>query len=664
MWLEEKKESDEKEHFLSSPAPFASARRRLFFNIIKKFFFAVFILVILIIVVGGILSLVYYNNFKTIYAEALSGKNRLEIAQNFLLDKNFAAAANEFQISQNNFLEAKNELSKLNLLKIIPIIKDQAAAFDNLLTVGIDLTDGLTKLALLGKDISATIDIKNSNFDELSSSDKKELLKRISESEPIFIQVKDDIDRANVAIEAIPRIGLLSLIKNSVDPLRDQLPQAKAVIDKVLPMVRVLPRLAGYPNEQTYLFLLENNAELRPTGGFIGTYGILKLNEGEISYFKTDNIYNIDLPAEKYLKVEAPWQLQKYLKVKYWFLRDSNWSPDFATSAENALKFYKDERGVEKNINGVIAITPEVIVDLLNLTGPIQVEDLTFTSDNFFDVLEQRVEFGYYKLGIPASQRKEIIGQLADEIKAKLFSMPLRDWSKIIDVADRALKEKQALVYMKDSDLEDLILARNWGGVIRPTGGDYLMIVDANLAALKTDSVVEKKITYQIREEGKDLVATASINYYNKGSFTSTTTRLRTYTRFYVTLGSELVKGEGMLENDKLADPAGKPGQVEVGEEAGKTYFGGFISIEPGERRTLSFKYKLPQSIQNQIAGGNYSLIVEKQAGTLGHGLTLDLQFDKNIKSASLAEETKEWGDNFYRLSTDLRVDRDVNIGF
>jgi hypothetical protein len=91
--------------------------------------------------------------------------------------------------------------------------------------------------------------------------------------------------------------------------------------------------------------------------------------------------------------------------------------------------------------------------------------------------------------------------------------------------------------------------------------------------------------------------------------------------------------------------------------------FGGFISVEPGETRTLAVEYRLPGAVARSIQNGQYVLDVRKQLGTLAHGLTLDLDFGKNVTRATPPEDSKDWGDGRYRLSTDLRLDREFSIG-
>ncbi len=85
--------------------------------------------------------------------------------------------------------------------------------------------------------------------------------------------------------------------------------------------------------------------------------------------------------------------------------------------------------------------------------------------------------------------------------------------------------------------------------------------------------------------QGDDLIGKTEITYQNNADFTWKSTRLRTYTRVYVPLGSELISSAGAMENDKIKDPQLQAGQVEAATEFGKTFFGAFISIEPHETR-------------------------------------------------------------------------------
>jgi hypothetical protein len=132
----------------------------------------------------------------------------------------------------------------------------------------------------------------------------------------------------------------------------------------------------------------------------------------------------------------------------------------------------------------------------------------------------------------------------------------------------------------------------------------------------------------------------------------------------YVPSGSTFQGVTGAMYDDKLKDPARRPGTADVADELGRRYFGAFISIEPGETRTLEFRFRLAPKVAEAIAAGEYRLTVAKQPGTLANGLTVDLDFGKKLLSAEPAEKPEKFGDSRYQQTTDLLIDRDFSVRF
>lgn len=642
-------------------------------------------LVIVFIITSLILGLIYYRNIKQAYSLSFSAKDNLESAVHKIINREFKEAANLIQDSNAKLTESKRLLDQIILVRYFPYASTQMKAVDNLLIAGIKLTDSGQKVVLLIEDITAPLHNESITYLSLTSAQKRDILDKIVASESLLTEVKGEIDDASLAIDQIPDSGLIGPLRQGIVPVKEYMPKLKSLIDHTLPMLRVIPKVVGFDQAKSYLFLLQNNSELRPTGGFIGTYGILKLQDGEIKEFQTDNVYNLDRAPQTILQEPSPAPIAKYLEQKNWSLRDINWSPDFPTTAEKALYMYIKENEIwqelkesgtkvigeegvvvsdiipYQEVDGVIAVTPEIIKGMLKLTGPITVQGIMFTDENLVDELEFRVGREYRELGIPISQRKAVIKELADEIKLRLMSLPIQRVPDILQIAFTALDQKQVLLYVRDKDLEKLVLDRGWGGEVKNPDSDYVFVVDTNLASLKTDQYVDRTINYSLAWQGSELIGNVAITYKNNADFTWKSTRLRSYTRVYVPLGSELVSSSGAMENDKLKDPAKRAGQVDVAQELNKTYFGAFISIEPHETGVLSFSYKLPQGIKEQIKNNNYNLLVQKQPGVIPH-LTLNLKFDKNIKSANPPEQESEWFNTSYSYATALNQDKQFSI--
>ncbi|OGM00017.1 hypothetical protein A2501_03645 [Candidatus Uhrbacteria bacterium RIFOXYC12_FULL_57_11] len=437
----------------------------------------------------------------------------------------------------------------------------------------------------------------------------------------------------------------------------------------------LLPEFAGLGQERTHLLLFLNNTELRPGGGFIGTFGILKTKDGDIVKLETRDSYAFDSRVDPVISGPIPSPLARYNAATAWYFRDANWSPDFSESAQSAIRLYGLETKVlspearvdlgisEETFDGVIGLTPTFLSSVMGITGPITIGGQTFTADNVTDKIEYQVEVGYEGQGIPEAQRKEVIADLVNAIKSYVFSLPLSEWSRLIDVVDSGISEKQLVLMSVDTSTQDMIGRVGWGGTVVPGNGDAQMLVDASMASLKTDPKVSRAIRYEIfQNTSGQYVGRTTVRYTHTGSFDWKTTRYRTYARLYVPEGSELIRVEGSMLDDKLHNPTGAAAFVDVTNELGMTSFGTFISIEPGESRTLIFEFALADSVVEDIQNGSYDLRYLKQIGTQNHELTLDLDFDKNVTDASIPEDSGEWGDDTYRLNTKLDQDLEFTV--
>ncbi|MEK7139585.1 MAG: DUF4012 domain-containing protein [Patescibacteria group bacterium] len=411
-------------------------------------------------------------------------------------------------------------------------------------------------------------------------------------------------------------------------------------------LVTLWPKLSGLDQPKTYLVVMQNNDELRPSGGFIGVYGLLTVQRGQIISWTTADSYSLDRPAEEYLRVDPPAAIREYL-TKYWWFRDANWSPDWPTSAEQLLWFYRQERGAGRP-TGVIAFDPTVIERLLDITGPLTAEDGTkYTAENFSDALQYEVEQGYIERGVAKVDRKDIINDLGQSLVTKIKTLSIPQLFTAMNTLEQALTEKHLLLYDTDPTLQAEYAQRGWAGAIRSTlaNSDYLMVVDANMAALKTDRVVDKTIRYQVQtNDAGQAIALVTIHYRHTATkHDYRTSRLRTYTRVYAPAGSALRGVWGAKGNDR-GDAPSQPLPPDVSEEAGKAVFGVFTTVEVNQEQTLIFEYQLPASVAQAAANGGYRLLVQKQAGTIGHPLTVKVRLPGSTID----------------VETDLRLDRQL----
>ncbi len=436
--------------------------------------------------------------------------------------------------------------------------------------------------------------------------------------------------------------------------------------------VNLVERALGLARPRTYLVLFLNNTELRPGGGFIGAYAVVKMDRAIPSIIKVEGTELLDNYAPQDFPSEPPLPLKKYLKIARWNFRDSNWSPDFSISSAKALELYRKEKGVEADqIDAVLGFTPTMLEEILKIGGPITLSGQEFTSSNFTEKLEYEVEYGYAKQGLGFNERKKTLVDLTHALSERLRLDVFKHWSDYSKLLSRMLREKQLVAYSTHADEQAIIEAKDWGGTSLKSAGDYLQWVDANLGALKTDASLERELAYSfVPSSSSTYEATVVMRYSHRGKFDWRTSRYRDYARVFVPVGSKLLRVTGAMETDRSA----KPGQADQGEENGRAWFGAFISIEPGSVGELSFRYELPaptvEKIKSRrerdpaVAGQNsYNLLVQKQIGAVAPRLTLRLDFGKPLVAAHPGESASQlWGDQVYDYQTDLRVDREFIV--
>ena len=360
---------------------------------------------------------------------------------------------------------------------------------------------------------------------------------------------------------------------------------------------------------RTFLVLLQNNMELRPGGGFLGQYAILEIKNGEvISTFVEDA--NL-LDQRIYAKIPAPYPFKRMMQIKKWKFRDSNFSPDFPTNAEKAEYFYGLARG-KKDFDGVIAVNADVLNHILELIGPIQVPGYaaTFTSQNASTKLEDIVERRYLaNPNLDDRNRKLILKKMASVIIEKLSS--LQNIPRLAKFTQEELRNKDIMLYFEDSNIQSSVQSVHWGGsVSQDWGKDYLMLVDANMGALKSDYYIRRSIDYEVDFTQEKPIATVKYLYRHTATHGDWhTSDYHSYIRLYVP------KGSNLIERKMVSYPL-------INEDFGKTYFGFIVHVLINRETEALIKYELP----DYITPDNYQLLIQKQSGIGNIPVTIRLK--------------------------------------
>lgn len=610
---------------------------------------------------------------------ARSALQEIEVAQAAVERLDFDTGRTHILQARRDLVFADQGMFVLNLIKPIPYIGNQVRAVDSVLNIAQEGIDVMLFALTIGDDIlSAAQDLRsileeqgNFSFYDLPTETRTRILNAVATSTNNLQTMRV---RASLALDELDKIdgyNVAPQILEMIEPLEELLPSLERSIDFLIPLTSIVREVAGVEQDRQWLILFLNNNEIRPGGGFIGMYGLMLTRDGELVSLEVQDVLRADALVQDNpsYNVEPPRPIRDYMGVDTWYFRDANWSPDFKESADTAVQLLRQQSSFAgqpvPEIHGVIGITPDVVEDLLAYLGPINLEGFTFTSENVRQLLQEETQFAAVDRGLTIDQRKDLIATLTDEVVDRLLALPVASIPDVIDILMDSFEDKQMAVRSYAEDAQVAIEDAEWGGVVEaPEWGDSLLIADANMAALKTDIVVDRAVTYTITPQAGRLRARVEITYIHKGRFDQLTSRYRTFTRIFVPKGAELIRVDGSLRDDRLNNPNEEPGYILTEELPDFTSFGTFTSVEPGRTQSLSFEYFLPDRIAEEIADRRYNLNFFKQMGSKNHSLTLDLDFDKNVRTALPAEPRRNRGNDRYEWEGALDGDLLFEVRF
>lgn len=391
----------------------------------------------------------------------------------------------------------------------------------------------------------------------------------------------------------------------------------------------------GRGEPRTLLLVGQNPEEIRATGGFLGVAAELTIEEGELvnlEYIDSTQVDKADFSANPV----SPEPIYRYLWISRLLFRDSNWNPHFPSSAARIADMYA--RGLDVQVDGVIATTEDLALDLVEALGGVRVPEVPRVLDR--ETAERYVEgeIRYPCRPEHVVQRgkrcfdQDLFTVLLDRL---MHPMERERLEPVLDVLFDALDTKDLMIHVFDQDAASILWSQDWNGPLEQVDHDYLMAVDTSLPG-HARSIVQRTTQYEVSlDPGGSSEATLRLTYTHKGTKpdphctqgeTSRTGCFWNYLRVYIPVGvSDLhVPPIPAPESSLLLiwgyEPVDTLSVISSPRE-GLTSFteiGGYILVEPGHSVTLVAQYDLPPSVIRNLGGGRYEyrLLVQKQPGT------------------------------------------------
>ena len=422
-----------------------------------------------------------------------------------------------------------------------------------------------------------------------------------------------------------------------------------------------LPAILGWNEPRRYLILTQDPAEVRPTGGFIGSYGIIVFDRGSIADYSFHDVTQLDLPWD-YPRIEPPQELADYLlgATQPWQFADANWSPDFPTSAADALRLYENESG-DGSFDGVIGITTYSIDEILKVTGPLEVPDYGVTIASGETTLKT---LQLTRTAAPGEDRKAFLAAFADVLIPTLASLRSDAWADLLGIAGTLRDGRHILTWFRDPAEQALAARAGIDGAVRSDPGDYIFPVDSNVSpASKLNAWTSRTLDIDVQiDEFGNARNSLEVTWSNEVETAAGATYremqnvggriLGMYFRLLVPVRSRVQSVTG-----GTLTPVTLP--AAVAEEAGRAVIGAYVKVPPGST-SLRYQWTSPYAADVESDRGNYRLAIQAQPGMIPGPLRLTIHVPDGTRITAASPELSVSGTTATLTAT---FDRDLVVG-
>ncbi|MFH0952045.1 MAG: DUF4012 domain-containing protein [Patescibacteria group bacterium] len=595
----------------------------------------------------------------------------LQSAQGAVDQFSLGQATAEFHKAEASFAQAENELAQLpgwlmSIIKLIPGPGQTVASGEHLIKAGRYISQAGESLTRVMQQFSTEQTAITDNTESI------ELMPLISALEGDLSQA---IEAAQLASDELLKVKVDHIpaeYRGQIAVVKDKLPAVTDELNSISSVVELLSSVLGTTKAQEYLLVFQNNNELRATGGFIGSLAQVAVKRGKLTVVEVPGrgAYEINDDFDKRLIPPKPLQLIN----DQWQIQDANWWPDWPSSAEKIIWFYEEARGFP--LQGIISLTPDIIIELLDITGPVDMTEKYGTevnSDNFL-TLTQDIDYAKQE-----NRPKAIIADLMPEVISRLLTIEPAKLIDTLGVINRALAKKNMLFYFSDDSKQAIAERLGWSGEVRDNPFDYLSVIHTNIGGGKTDLVVKTEIEHnaEIQSDGS-IIDTVTIVKRHNGDINDPLTKIKNmdYLRIMVPAGSQLLDAYGFEIIDRSlllsplpeavedADLARLESDVIVHESSGtriydqfdKTVFANWLGVAVGQTALATITYKLPQKISQDQS---YRVLFQKQSGTAGDEITSHLTWPANYSVSTYApDQAVEVLSDSLRFKSVLDVDK------
>jgi len=488
-----------------------------------------------------------------------------------------------------NIERVESNLNRIYWLFKITNQKDTYKNLDQIVQgtkyVGEGTQDLITSLRPLGeylKDFEPSI---STNEDTTNIKEYSEYLRAIDENRYVLREGIYKISLAQNLITSVDTKNIPQIITDFLLEYKDLVTQINNTVKPLEKVAQFLPDVLGVDRRQRYLVILQDNGEIRSTGGWISSYAVIAIEAGQIREMFVDDIYSAQATLALQGKVyNSPNSLVRALKDTRYSFPLVNWNPNLDNVLLSSEMFIYDlDKG--NSLDGVIAIDTVFLQQLLEKWGGVEVpgESELITSENLYSKIYESSQ-GESSNDI---RKSTFLTDLFDVVLKKILSSKIDGYKEVFGIFSKALDEKHMSFTFKSSTARGFADDNGWDANLDSKYSSAPINIDWNWGLNKANFYIKKNHTL-----GIDIKDENTIDYrYQIGIQNDSNTTVYpqgeyiNYLRVYIPYNAKITGIKGFVDN-----------QYEISEEDGFKVIGGWFNTPINDTKVLEIKYRLTKS--------------------------------------------------------------------
>lgn len=647
----------------------------------QKIIILVFLFIYVFVLVGFVW--VYknlYTSYKIMSANLSYSQDIMNMMLSDIGDKNISQIDYYFAEIKNSLYEVESEINKYEFVKELDqlsgyynnflVAKDIIQQIDNIL----DITLPKLKITLAATGFEVDEDDYEPNIDQQTSATQL-VIKEIPQYINLYYQIETDIYKLFSLIKKldltyIPSVGGTD-IQGIVNKLNNFIDVYPYVSQSIMSFAEELPELLGSHKKSRYLVVMQNETEMRPSGGLFTAYGVINVENGKIvEDINFTDMWNLEIYLSYTLGIDVGYRnfgAQNHLMMGANHLRSWSCGSSYLRAQDVGIypdlyqvsMMFKDYYDIANRYNPgeypeydyILIINYAFTENLFTLIQPLIVEPYgVITAENLYDIIKSETD-NTQKFGAFSKDRKKILADIATKLKEKFFSIPIEEMPNLLKIIVGAFRARDVSLSSKNQEMQAFF--DEYGLTARTDKeflGDFFVFSEGQNCSLKLNKWIRNEIEHNIfiEETGsirKDIeVRWVNEKVYHPSLFAQYDKTLqyayRAWSRFFFPEGSTEIWSNGYEKSGYLLF---RP-QIYFDEKMKRQTIDAAIQFDhrrltedsPPARHSMNASWRLPDSL-NYYFTNSYRLLLEKHPGkSWGEKHIINIHYKGNVFSTTV----------------------------